>query len=570
MRVLGIDLSQTSVKAVEMNISFNRFSIHDYHERLVPEGSNPEEQIEKLIQSLNKKPEKIVVNFPTEKLTFRNLSLPTINKKTIAATIQFELEDDLPFELKKCIFDYSVISKEKKQSFIHTAITLKKHLGELLVNLQQHDIDPDIVSTTPWAIHNLLKYTTLAENKNSEKDLTDNVTLFIQLGSERSELHILKNTQPYFFKSIPWGGARFSLAIQKHYKMTSEQAEKALKENGFIIPKDQTKLATQEQIELSNLLHQELAPFLNEIKQTKLIAKNFSNGITDFFITGKLALLPGLKHVFSNELNIKAKIFHGLSMLSENTMNFSEETEVSYSTAAGLALSLLSRERTSALQLRKFEFSKKSSSSDFDVKKLKGPAFSIALILFAFSLSVITRKSYYNSKIEQVNEQLEKGMRSFFGYISQGAVRSYLSDPDRLKKTIQKDLQKQKQVSSLTQNDPNSPLDFIKLLSNQIPSSILTEIITIQVGGDPKKPYTPNSENQIIAELKIFNQNAISQLKSIFGKILTDLVVSSPEEITLQSESNEKNSKNKMENKKEDFDHFWKVKFSGTWNKKGV
>src|SRR5687767_4984321 len=96
MRILGIDIGSSSIKAVELESAFGRFDIRDYHE--LPNLENtPEKVVQQLVSKLSKTPDRIIVSLPYKSTTFRNLQLPTRDKKAIQSGIKFELEDELPF-----------------------------------------------------------------------------------------------------------------------------------------------------------------------------------------------------------------------------------------------------------------------------------------------------------------------------------------------------------------------------------------------------------------------------------------------------------------------------------------
>src|SRR5688572_223891 len=132
MRVLGLDLGSTSVKAVEIDTSFGRYEIHDYHEEKITQGSNAFEAAGRLVRGLPKAPDRIVVGLPSGRVTFRNLHVPTKDRKDIQAAVAFELEDDLPFELDESVFDHSILSQGPEGTHLHIAATLRKYVAELL------------------------------------------------------------------------------------------------------------------------------------------------------------------------------------------------------------------------------------------------------------------------------------------------------------------------------------------------------------------------------------------------------------------------------------------------------
>src|SRR3989338_7663807 len=126
MRILGIDLGSGSVKAVEMDSAFRRYEIHEYNEEPVGEGEDPATAARRLFERLPKKPDRMVVVLRAGRTTFRNLKLPLKDRKAIQPAIEYELEDELPYELSDSVYDYAILSSGSQGSQVHVASTLKK------------------------------------------------------------------------------------------------------------------------------------------------------------------------------------------------------------------------------------------------------------------------------------------------------------------------------------------------------------------------------------------------------------------------------------------------------------
>src|SRR5690606_34092148 len=87
----------------------------------LPSSSSVEAGIAQLLKSLPKSPDKVVVSLRSGQNTFRNLNLPTRDKKAIQAGVNFELEDDLPFPTDESVHDYAILSQAKQNSTVHVA-----------------------------------------------------------------------------------------------------------------------------------------------------------------------------------------------------------------------------------------------------------------------------------------------------------------------------------------------------------------------------------------------------------------------------------------------------------------
>jgi Tfp pilus assembly PilM family ATPase len=146
MKILAFDIGSFSIKAVELDVTFGRFELTDYfiekvtetvpvvEEEYVPgkEKEKPKEkedpnirrvvtagQVEAIRRILNARPfryDRMSVNLPKGWVSTRLFQLPTKDRKAIQNSIQFELEDDLPFSTDDSINDFAIL-KNRRQLF---------------------------------------------------------------------------------------------------------------------------------------------------------------------------------------------------------------------------------------------------------------------------------------------------------------------------------------------------------------------------------------------------------------------------------------------------------------------
>lgn len=95
----------------------------------------------------------------------------------------------------------------------------------------------------------------------------------------------------------------------------------------------------------------------------------------------------------------------------------------------------------------------------------------------------------YRSKLEDVDAQLEKSVRSFFTSISTGTLKQYIRYLSQLKTAVGKELAKQKELTRIVGANPRSPTDFLKELSASVPKDVVVDLTDYQVGAAPSSRY---------------------------------------------------------------------------------
>lgn len=527
MRILGLDIGSTTVKAVEIESTFRRYDIHDYHERKVPENYNPLDVARELVSSLTRKPDRIVVALKTGQLTFRNLDLPTRDKKAIQASIGFELDDELPFALDQTLYDYAYLAQSSEGTQVHVVASLRKYMETALHDWLGIGVDPDVVTSEAWA------YRAIFSRLQTEAE-QEHPSLLLQLGHARSTLYVHWKGQPVLARDINWGGRDLTLAISQRYGVTLEQAENAKLDHGFILTEAQKSQATLEQVEFSDALNEALSELFQAIRQAELSCKQFTKlPLGAIYLSGGTSLLPGLNKVLQEQLQIPVKPLQALSAVATSGVTYSEAADASCGLASALALTVVGPARNTLINLRKGEYAKAGRSHDFSfVGSTRRIAMGTSIVVASILISTFVSKGFYQSEITEVDTRLERSMRLFFGQISSSAIRTYLASPKSLKNAVNKELTKQRESAKLLGPNPQSPLNFLKELSSTIPRDAIVDMIEFQAGAAPTENYSPTSSPGMKLTFIVANAETADRIAALLGGKVIDLSKTKLEEVT--------------------------------------
>ncbi len=540
MRILGIDLGKTSVKAVELDTAFGRYEIHEYHEHKLKPGGQPEaitDAVRGLIFSLSKAPDKIVVGLRSGQATFRNLQLPTRDKKAILASVGFELEDELPYSMDDAVFDYSLLGQTGQLSHVHVSSTMNRYVQGIVDTWIQAGVDPDVITTEAWAFRGLLnRLITPPMDKNSSPEQLaayEEPVLLLQLGHNRTTLYVHWKGTPVIAREIKWGGADLTLAICQNYSIPIEQAKSAQVDHGFVLPESQRHQATPEQIEFSNALMPAFAVLMREIRAAELASKAVTQQpIGRILLSGGTSLLPGLSKLLAEELKVSVQPLHALSSLSHSGVNYSEETDATFALAVSFALTQVGQTRTTGINLRRGEFSKQGTAREFGVEQLRGPLTAFAAVAASVMISFVVQASVYQTRLKDTNIQLEKSIKSFFGGLPPSTIRNYMNSTSTLRKQVTGELTKQRELAKLMAPNPRSPLDFLKELSATTPRDVVVDVTQFQVGAASiSAPYSPTEESTASLSVLFANPQVAERFAGILSGKIGDMQRSKMEEV---------------------------------------
>jgi type IV pilus assembly protein PilM len=532
MRILGLDIGSSSIKAVEIDASFGRYEVREYYETAVQPGQVPVQAAASLVQGLARAPDRIVVSMPPQLVTQRNLKVPTRDKKAIKAAVTFELEDDLPFDLETAAYDSSVLSQGSEGSQIHISVSLKKHLADFLAQLKQVGIDPDIVTSECWAFRTYL-------NRITPPGGQDAPVMLVNIGANLTSIYVQHEGVPLFEQMVPWGGNDLTFAIAEEYGLSPVDAERAKCERGLLVPGSEADQS--ERIECKGRIVNVLNRLLLEMRQAILSCKSFTQqSPRQIYFAGGGSLAAGLGELLAPELHINIQPLQSLSAISLSGVSYSEQADATFLLAASLGLCLVGQGRSTAINFRRGEFSKAGVASSLDLTSLKGPLTAAGVIAGCLLVSLVTESIIYKSKIKKENAALEKSMKGFFPTLSPSAARNFLTSTTKLREAIKKELDTVREAAVLYSPHPRSPMVLLKTLSQNVPASVVVDMIRFQAGSAVDAPYKADAPSEASLTFIVANPQTIEKLGEALGKFLSGIQKSKIEEVQAPDGSGKK------------------------------
>jgi general secretion pathway protein L len=540
MKILGIDIGSTSIKAVEIDSAFGRYEVHEYYEQKIAGAAADQDPAQgtinalaHLIRTLPKKPDRIVFALRTRQITFRNLQLPTRDKKAIQAGVGFELDDELPFSIENAAYDYSVLAQNKAGTQLHVAATLHKNVSAALDIWRLAGIDPDVMTSEAWAYRCIL-------NRVISTEEQERPILLMQMGHQRTILYIHFRGVPVLCREIAWGGKDLTQAICQRYQTPVSQAEEAKLDHGFVVPPSQQADVTPEQAEFSNALLAPVERLLAEIKQAELTCKNITNlTVKEVYISGGTSLLPGLSKLLEEHMKVPVKPLLALSAIATSGVTYSETVDATYLLASALAISTVGSDRATLINFRKGSFAKQGTSREFNMATLRRPLMALTAIGASFFASMLVQSHFYSKKIEDTNTQIERNVKTFFALTSNSALHTYMANLTTLKSSVNKQLSKERELSKLSSPNPRSPVEFLKDISASIPKDVVVDMIHYEVGASAAAPYTPTADSSATLTF-LADPKTVEKLSSILSQKLVAMKKTNPEDAKSPDQSSKR------------------------------
>jgi general secretion pathway protein L len=231
-RVLGLDIGSHSVKAVELRQALGREL--EIVQLRVLELDDPAPalatELRQLIAAHDLPLQHVVVSVAGDRLSTRRLSFPFKDRRKVAAAVPFEVEEQVPFDLKDYVVDWDVAGEHPTGMDVAACIVPRQELSLLLETLGEAGVTPRVVEAEGLALSNLA---TLLELPGT-RVLTD-------VGHRKTTLALCRDGRVLAARTVPIAGKALTRAVAQQRGLGEVEAERAKQEEGVIGNKRMTE-----------------------------------------------------------------------------------------------------------------------------------------------------------------------------------------------------------------------------------------------------------------------------------------------------------------------------------------
>lgn len=400
-RILGLDLGSYSVKAVVLDSAARGFTPRKYVEVRRPvEGERLATLRAAVSELLAKGPlqaDQVVIALPGPVLATHALALPFTDAKRIEATLPFEVESLLPFDLSEAVFDYQVVSQKEDKSELVVGVVRKEELRALLAMLSELGVDPRIVTHPGIAYQNLLVGGGVALEAVSESD----AVAVVDIGHERTTVAIGRpGIGIEFARTFPGGGKDLDRALAQEFQIPPEAAHAWKEQHGAL----GSSVVGPDAERAAGAFIRGLSPVVRELRATfKGYSARTRKQVVRVYLCGGTARLPGLDEQLGKDLSIQASL---LKLPAETAQVMPDEARPAAAQAVALGLrGMASGSRAPRFNLRRGEFAFKG---DFDFLKEKVGLLAsyAATLLILLIASGVVRNSVLARREQQLDNML--------------------------------------------------------------------------------------------------------------------------------------------------------------------
>src|SRR3989344_1669442 len=229
-RSFGLDLSDESLKFIELIETRNGIRVGRHGERKIPPGIiesgkiKDSKRMEEILISLRREEgiKSVRVSLPEEQVYLFGLKLGKDGLKSIREGIELSLEEHIPIAAQDTIFDYELLSEDKDYLHLEVAAIPKNVIENYLLIF-----DRAMISVQSFE----LEAQAIARSVIEQGD--PDTYMIVDFGEKRTGIFIISSGVAMFTSTLDVGGFTLNNMIQKSFNVSAEESENMKKEYGL-------------------------------------------------------------------------------------------------------------------------------------------------------------------------------------------------------------------------------------------------------------------------------------------------------------------------------------------------
>lgn len=411
-RIVGIDIGSQSIKVVHLAVSMRSYTVTGYDEEPVPDEPDAEGvndgflgralgALKQLKARRALRGDMFVVGFPGDEAVTRLVRLPFDDAKRIEATLAFEVEAQVPFDLDDMVMTSHVLSgRIDGQTDVLVGLAKKKDVGAFLATLKKVGIDPRHVELDALALDDLYRHLLAVDEKENAPVVTPGGTAIargpsaygeaaavVDIGHNRTAICIVADDQVVTARTVLRGGADLTRALAKVFELPLAEAEQGKLREAFLEVTG-ADAPYPEQKRISDCLAGALQPIVRELRQSiQAVVAQRRARVNRIYLCGGGARVPNLDRFLSQELNIDVRRAHQVGEVLAPVLpveQWNDNTDMTHAAKAlSYALSGYAAHKSERLDFRQGEYAYRG---DFEFLEGRAPQLVAGLIIVALLL----------------------------------------------------------------------------------------------------------------------------------------------------------------------------------------
>jgi len=318
--LLGIDISSTSVKLVELSRSGGKYRVESYAVEPLPANAvvekniqEPEavgEAIKKAYKRSGSKTRTCALAVASSAVITKVITMPTsIKEDEMEGQIQVEADQYIPYALEEVNLDFEVIgptAKNPETVDVLLSASRSENVEVRVAAAEMAGLTAAVMDVEAYAIEHTLD---LIMAQMDDLDQAKATVAIIDIGATMTSINILNEGRLIYTREQTFGGKQLTEEIMRRYGLSYDEAGVAKKEGG--LP--------------DNYVPEVLEPFKDTMVQQVgrflqfFFAASQHNHVDQIILAGGCAAIPGVDELIESRIGTRTQIANPFGRMSLNT-----------------------------------------------------------------------------------------------------------------------------------------------------------------------------------------------------------------------------------------------------------
>ena len=305
--LIGLDISSSAVKLIELSSSGGRLKVESYSVRPLPPNTvvekniaEPEalaEVLEKLINQSKVKTRDVAVAVAGSAVITKVIEMPaSVGELDMEDQIADQADQHIPYPLEDVALDYEVIGPSENnpdQVEVLLAACRRENVELRTEALEACGLNPKIVDVEVFAIERAFGLLT-----DQVEEIGNQVVAIADIGATMLTLSVLVDGKTLYTREQLFGGKQVTEQIQRRYGLSVEEAGQAKKQGG--LPEDyETEILQPFKEALIQQIQRSLQFFFSSSDY---------NYVDQLVLAGGVAAMDGLREEVEDKLGLPTMV----------------------------------------------------------------------------------------------------------------------------------------------------------------------------------------------------------------------------------------------------------------------
>jgi len=338
--IVGVDIGSSSIKMVQLrevkggyqlvNLGLMPLPPEAIVDNSIMDSGAIVDSVRSLVESHKVKTKNVATSVSGHSVIIRKIQLPIMTEEEMEASIQWEAEQYIPFEISEVNLDFQILGpdvKDPSQMNVILVAAKKDFVNDFVAVFNECGLSPKVMDVDSFAMEN-------AYEANYGFD-EEEVVALVNMGASAMNVNILKGGVSVFTRDIQSGGNACNEEIQKRLGLSDENAEHV--KLGGELPEVDPEAVEEVLLDAQSTLIQEIQRSMDFFSATSADEK-----VQKVYITGGVSKAAGIREGLEDKLGVPVVNMNPFEQIGVSEKDFDleyiEAVAPLFSVAVGLGM----------------------------------------------------------------------------------------------------------------------------------------------------------------------------------------------------------------------------------------